>query len=450
MKKLLYLILLLLVVTGAGLGAASWWVMRQMKPDTWVELAEKNWNCRAQIQDASLSLFTKPATLKLTGVQLAPRDEEVAKPYAERTPLAKDAAPIVIPEITLEVKLDDLMNRRLFMEHLRISEPKVVEVRDAQGKSSLEGLFKKPGSAEAEEANAKTSATQPPVQSGASEKSDPFLAFALHAASLDKGQFEIRDGTTVIRISGLNFNATGIDVDANDLANHNRINATLSAQVDVQGMARIEGTKRPAELVHLLLAGQGEIAPYHPVSREWKPYAKLKLTLAKGSVLGGHQTIGDAAGKDLRKLQEYGVDLGPVRIGGPLLEDAAVIGDFSDDRFVTRVQTRFLFPEYEVSIEPKSWVNAAKDRHEIELRLSCGPELQSRLTKGIAEAKLGDSIARGLTKALSDDKGRLTFDIESGGALSDPKVKPKTDRVLKNLMRGEGLGDLLQGLLKKL
>jgi hypothetical protein len=29
-------------------------------------------------------------------------------------------------------------------------------------------------------------------------------------------------------------------------------------------------------------------------------------------------------------------------------------------------------------------------------------------------------------------------------------VKPKTDRVLKNLMRGEGLGDLLEGLIKKL
>ena len=53
-------------------------------------------------------------------------------------------------------------------------------------------------------------------------------------------------------------------------------------------------------------------------------------------------------------------------------------------------------------------------------------------------------------KALADEQGRMAFDIESEGSLSDPQIKPKVDRILKNLIRGEGLGDLLQGLLKKL
>jgi len=450
MKKLLYIFLCLVVLVAGGLGATSWWVMQKMGPEIWVEQAEKNWNCRVQIADAQLSLLTQPATLKFIQVQLAPRDEEVAKPYASRTPMAEALALVSIPEITLEVKLDDLLNKRLFVEHLRIIRPSVRETQDDQGKSSLEALFKKPGSAEAVAATPKTSAPPADVQSNAAEKSSPAFRFAVREATLEKGQFDMTNGTTQVKVRDLDFNLTGIDVDENDLANHNRIEAKLSAQIDVSGMARINGAKRPAELAHLILSGQGEIIPINPTTRVWNPRTNLTLNLANGSVIAGHMTIGDAAGKELKKLQEYGVDLAPVIIGGPLTEEAVVSGVFFNDRFTTRTQTRFVFPEYEVAIEPKSWVNAAQDQHNIELKLSCGPDLQSRLATGISNAKLGESIARAVSKALSDERGRMTFDIESSGPLSDPKVKPNTDRVLKNLMRGEGLGDLLQGLLKKL
>lgn len=450
MKKLLILFVILIVLTGAGLGGASWWFMRKMGPETWVGLMEEDWNCRAQITDAKLSLFTKPATLKLTGVKLAARDAEVGKLYAERLPLAEGAAILEVPELTLEVKLDDLINRRLFVEQLRIKNPQVRETQDAQGKSSLEALFKKPGTPEALAATPTTSPTPANVESQASDEPKPIFAFAIQAASIEKGRFEITSGTNHVLIEDLDFTLTGIDVDKNDLTNHNRILATLSTHISVNGMARIAGAKRPAELANLSLTGQAEITPYNVTTKEWKPFSKLALTLAKGSTLAGHMTIGDAAGKELRKLQEYGVDLAPVVIGGPLMEDAIVTGEFANDRFITRTLTRFVFPEYEVAIEPKSWINAAQDRHDIELRLSCGAALQSRLMSGISQAKLGESIARAVTKALSDDQGRMTFDIESSGSLSDPKVKPQTDRVLKNLMRGEGLGDLLEGLLKKL
>lgn len=466
MKRLLYIAIILIVLVLVGLGGTSWWIMRNMGPATWVEIAEKNWNCRAQIDDAKLSLFTRPATLKFIGVSLAPRDLEVAKPYGDRTPLAAGSSPVEIPEITLEVKLEDLLNRRLFVENLKILEPRVQETQNPQGSSSLEALFQKPGQStdtvkvlpdESSNKVVKASVAPPPdtpppskIVTEAAKDSSPAFAFAVQTLSIKKGRFDITNGTTKVNITELDFNLTGIDVDENDLENHNRIQAVLSSVIDVSGMARINGAKRPAELAHLILSGQGEIVPINAKTRVWNPVSNLTLTLAKGSILGGHMTIGDAAGKELRQLQEYGVDLAPVIIGGPLTQDAVVTGNFSNDRFITRSLTRFIFPEYEVAIEPKSWVNAAQDKHEIELRLSCGPELQSRLITGISKAKLGESIARGVTKALSDEQGRLTFDIESTGSLSDPKVKPKTERVLKNLIRGEGLGDLLQGLLKKL
>jgi len=188
----------------------------------------------------------------------------------------------------------------------------------------------------------------------------------------------------------------------------------------------------------------------NPSTGAWQPSSLVKMTFDRGSVIAGHMTMGDAASKEMRKLQEYGIDLSPVRVGGALQEAAVVEGAFVNNRFSLTQDAKFLFPEYEVSLRRKSYVNAAADQHEIELRLSCGSELEGRLQQGLEKAQLGESITRGVIKALADEKGRMAFDIESEGSLSDPQIKPKVDRILKNLIRGEGLGDLLQGLLKKL
>jgi hypothetical protein len=464
MKKLLRITLIFFIVLGLLVAVSmvgfSWWIMRKMGPEIWVTQMEANTNCRLHIDDAKLSLFSKPALLSFKGVKVSPRDAEVGKPLAERTPLAAGSAQIEIPEIVLEVKLEDLLNRRLLVEQLRILSPVVKEFQNEQGKSSLEALFKKPKSEEAMASVPGTlpqsNASQPPPQRTPSSSSEPTaeskarFAFAVSNAEIQDGSLTILNSGTTIQIRDLDFTLTGIDIDPRDLVNHNRMTAKISSQIQVTGEARIGGVKRPAELASLSLAGEGSIVPIDPNTGEWMPTSRLKLTLAQGSTLAGHITMGDAAGKEMKKLMEYGIDLSPVRVGGSLQQAAVVEGIYRDNRFWLLGNTLFSFPEYEISIEKKSWIDTAKSSHEMEFRLSCGPELQSRLQQGMSQAKLGDSITRGLMKALADQRGRITFDIESEGSLSDPKIKPKLDRILKNLMSGEGLGDLLQGLFKKL
>lgn len=462
MKKLLVLLLLLALLAAAGLGGFSWWIMRKMGPEVWVTQLEKNTNCRAHIEDAQLSLFSKPARLTFKGVKIGPRDAEVGKPLSERVPMPEGAAPIMIPEIVLEVKLEDLMNRRIFVEQLRILSPVVQEVQDAQGKSTLEALFKKPdhkshaADSEADVPRAVpvsvAAASDAPATIRETEKKerDAAMAFAVSSASIEGGSLTIQNAGTTVRVRDLDFNLSGIDIDPTDLASHNRITAKLSSHIQVEGMARIGGVKKPAELANLKLSGDSVITPIDPATGQWMPTSVLNLTLAKDSVLAGHITMGDAAGKEMKKLIEYGIDLAPVRVGGPLQEPAVVRGVFKNNTFTLAADTRFVFPDYEVALEKKSYVNASRDVHEVELRLSCGSELQAQLQQGVSKAKLGESITRGLMKALADERGRMTFDIESEGSLSDPEIKPKLDRILKNLMRGEGLGDLLQGLFKKL
>ncbi len=465
-------VVVLAVLVGTALAGASWWIMSKMGPDVWVEQLEKNCDCRAQVEHAELSLLSSPARLRFVGVQIAPRDAEVDKPLSNRTPLAEGSAPIVIPEIVFEVKLEDLLNKRLFVENLRIISPVVKETQDDQGKGSLESLFRKPKNTAptapekvqaglatekpqsgpvTELPNAGPVTVSPKSQTKPVATKDPQdFAFAVQNATIERGRLTITNKKMEVKISELDLTLSGIDVDTSNLAEHNRVRATLNSLIEVIGEARIGGVKRPVQLANVKLTGEANVVPIDPATLRWAPTSNLKLTLAQGSVLAGHMTMGDVAGKEMKKLQEYGVDLSPVKIGGALLEPAIMDATFKNNRLTLRKHTRFALPEYEVSLHQSSWIDSARDQHELEVRLSCGAALQTRLQKGIAKAKLGDSIASAVIKALSDERGRMTFDIESKGSLSEPQVRPKIDRLLKNLIRGEGLGDLLKGLLKKL
>lgn len=454
MMKIIRIALILIVVfgilLGIGLGIGSWWIMRNLGPDLWVKLAEEQWNCRMQIEDAELSLLSRPARLIFQEVRMAPRDAEVLKEPSDREPMAEGAALIVIPKIVLEVKMDDLLNKRLFIEKLRIVSPRIHETQTIQGESTLEALFKKTS---AKETLLKVIAEQPrtpKINASSFETIGSSYSFAISAASLEEGSLTIQNPSVQISIKKLNFNLIGIDVDPGNLAAHNKMRAVLSGHLQVAGMARVGGLMRPTEMANIELTGESDIIPINPDSGKWAPSSVLKLTLAQGSVLAGHITMGDAAGPEMKKLMEYGVDLSPVKIGGVLLEPAVVQASFVNNRLTFRQDTRFAFPEYEVMIEGQSWLDNTQNQHDMDLRLACGAGLQARLQAGVSKAKLGESIARGVIKALSDDRGRMTFDIESEGALSDPKIHPRVDRLLKNLMKGEGLGELLQGLLKKL
>lgn len=458
MKRLTRIILLFglsCVVLLTLAGGASWWIMRHLGPEFWVQQIERATACRSEIAEASLNLFSKPARLSLRDVRLMPKDVP-SRPEPE--------VPIYIPEVILEVRLDDLLNRRFYIEKLSFLTPVIRESIDAKGQSTLESLFVKRQMPEGTGSSHEVSrsiplASAPPMGAQGTrvhpepkelEKAQEQFSFSMQSAVIEDGTLTIlNDGSTVV-VSDLDFELTGVDLDPQNLAEHNQMLAKLSAAAKISCWARLAGARQQATLADVRLNATSQIRPLNPSTGAWQPSSLVKMTFDRGSVIAGHMTMGDAASKEMRKLQEYGIDLSPVRVGGALQEAAVVEGAFVNNRFSLTQDAKFLFPEYEVSLRRKSYVNAAADQHEIELRLSCGSELEGRLQQGLEKAQLGESITRGVIKALADEKGRMAFDIESEGSLSDPQIKPKVDRILKNLIRGEGLGDLLQGLLKKL
>lgn len=487
MNKLLKSLLILagagVVLLAVAVAGVTWWVKGWLKKEVWVTQAEAAWNCRAEIGEVTVDLFSRPAQVHLKEVRLGQRDPWVGVPLGDRPPMAENGpSAIYVPDAVMSVRLEDLLDRRLNVQDLRFVRPEVRESTDAAGRSSLAVLFERPQEVAVEPVPAAIPlddrgrvVSRPPVPerppepaggvpqaipvgSGGTEyleepageraEASGGLAWEIEQGSIEGGLLEIDSEEVQVRLSGLDFVVSEIDIDPRSLLDHNRVIATIACRVEVDGLARVGGGKRQVRIADLTVDGTASMTPLNEYGG-WNPVTNLDLLLAKGSQVAGFMTIGEAAGAELGKTEKYGINLRDVPVGGPLMEDARVRCQFAANQFTMAEELILAFPEYELAMEPGSWLNTARDAHDMRLRLSCGVPLQERIQRGVAEAKLGDSFASAVVKALADDRGRMTFDIHSSGSLSDPKVRPSVDRVLGNLLRGRGLGDLLQGLLKK-
>ena len=475
----------LVVASGGGLRL---WLEGRLGKEAIVAQMESSWNCRAQIDSVSWQLLANPARLEIVGCRIVPRDGEVAKPLAQRTPLATGKADVSISRAVLEVKLQDLVSRRLNIQRLLLSGIDVREDVTKQGESSLGALFSKP--AESEDRVAAAAAVQraapnppppstpapPKVKSPEPAPAPPIvgpevqpearkvkreakgfdareLGFSiqvsqasLEGVSLYRSDHRSASQTT---ITDLRFSITDIDVNPDDLAAHNRFKLTLNGRLKQQGRIGPKDARRSATLADVSLDGDGTVQPFNVESGKWQPVSALRLTLTKGSVIGGYMKLGETGSKDLKKLDDYGIDLRDVSLGGPLLEDAVIRVTFQQDRITLQEDARFAMPDFELLLQKESWLNGAEDQHEMQVRITCGPKLQQQVIAGAIKFGLSEGQALALVKALSDEKGRLYFDLLSTKRLSKPDVKPDVRRLINRVLEGLGGGGLIEGLLKK-
>lgn len=497
LKKVLVAGVALAALVAASGGGLRWWLEGKLSKEAIVAQMESSWNCRAQIDSVTLVLAATPARLEITGCKIAPRDAEVAKPFAQRTPLAEGKDDLSIARAVLEVKLQDLVSRKLNIQQLLLSDIFVSEDVTKEGESSLAVLFSKP-TPDAQKAAVVVSETKPavppssevatlppsdktpasvpaaettpaspaPVKPEAEKKekkehepkvfeaSQLGFSIQVNRASLERVAFKRVDHKTTSKtdVTDLNFSITDIDVNPADLATHNSFKVALNGKLKQRGRIGPKEARREVTMAEILLDGDGTINPFDVETGEWKPVSTLRLTLKKDSVLGGFMKLGEAAGKELKKFEDFGIDLSDLPMGGPLLEDANIRVSFQQDRITLLENALFAMAEFEASLEKEGWINATEDDHKMQLRATLGAGLQERISAGAElNAKkigLGDDSAKTLIKSLSDEKGRLYFDILSTGRFSKPNPKLDTKRLMNRLIESIG-GGLLDGLGKK-
>lgn len=465
----------------AMLIAGGWWLRSQVSKKSLVARMEAEWNCRANLEGASVSLLSSPAGIRLKGLQLAPRDAETAKPLAQRAPLDPGAVRITVEEAVLEVTLGDALARKVSVQRLSFGGISVREDIDKEGQSALSELFRKPprepapspaGSAHVAAQQPQPAAADPaasaaakPKAAGAKEKAEKAAArkrpgfkaesmgFSLEVqeASLRRASLNLlnRKAKTRTLISDLNFALSEIDLDPADLAAHNRCKISADGKLAIQGGFKVGKEIRRGDLVQLDLAGQGDARPLDPVTGMWSPRVEWDMVLKKGSVIAGNLTLGEAGGDGIKDLARYGIELGDIAIGGPLQQDARIHITFDKGRVEFLQDAVFSLTDYELAVGKGSWANAEEDEHRMELRLLCGKKLQDKVKQSILNTGLiKEATADDFIKAFSDPKGRLYFDIESEGPLTKPKPKIDDGKLIERLLKGGGINSLLEGALK--
>lgn len=497
----------LVVLAIAGGGGLRWWLAQKFTRESVVAQLESSWNCRADVGRVDLALWSNPARLEIFDLKLAASDAENMKPLAQRAPIIQEAAAVTCSHAVLEVRLQDLLSRTLNVQKLVLSDVGLQEDVSKEGVSSLAVLFAKPareqgmvamgpgpdstvstavpGSASeplasstpetaaspaplAQEpvpapvpaghgpdgatlptANEAGSPKKPRRQPKVFEARELGMSVMVAQASLERGQFHRVDHKSLTKtdVSGLDFSISDIDVNPADLASHNTFKLSLNGKLTQRGRIGPKEARREVIMADIVLRGEGIVHPFDAGTGLWQPNSALRLTMTKDTVIGGYMTLGDTGSKDLKKLDDYGIDLRDLKIGGPLLEDAVIQVSIEQNRIMLQEDAKFAMPDFELVLQKASWLNPTEDEHEMQIRLTCGPLLQEQLSAKVKRF-VGDEFGGNVIKSLSDEKGRIYFEMLSTGRLSKPAVKPDVKRLLNRVLEGFG-GGLLDGLIKK-
>jgi hypothetical protein len=469
-RILLILFLLgLLLAIAAPLGGV-WWLRQYVNKEQLTLETEKNINARVHLDDVTLSLFTWPPSLRLTGIKIGPRDQYAGTPIATRPPL--ENAPVQIEMAYLELVPSGLWQRQFLPRVLRLIGVDVHESISPQEGSSLQKLFQPPPEKLAQiqqeavpqaipvqpaprvaavpSPNSPVPALNTPAVTAPAAPQPSATRLSLQEISIEQGHFRITnqgvDAQFNADVSNFNFALTEIDIDPADLTAHNHLQVHLAAKVVVDGVTKIGGQTRQVRFADMTLHGEGVVNPVDPATQMWSPAADLNLLIDHGSSIGGNITIGEAAGASLDKLMKYGIDLRAIRIGGTLAQDVRAHILYREQSMRFLEDTQFVLPDYEYTIKHNSWMDFAKDQQGLLTRLSCGDALKQSLMNGIASRGVNRTLSQLIVEGLSDSRGRLTFDLTVTGSLSHPEVKPDLQVKLENLL-GNDFEEKAKGLI---
>lgn len=549
-KALIFLVILVLLLGALGVGG-HFWVTARLKKEALIAQMEEAWDCRAQLEASEVSLWSSPATVKLVGLKLIPRDDDAELPLEKRTPVKDEDVLVSAKEVVLSVELMDLVRGKLKIDRLHLAGVQVRTVIDEFGDSSLDDLFDDPYEVDEYEeveieievpedhpdaqpvpaptaaptpapaaappapqpapvtppvpptpqptpdptatpvppvappAPATPSGVQPPADTptnAAARKAKPSktpgkktikikkkkkkkkrtrkpwyaselkVDLAIKEVSISEGSFEQTDleKSTHIVFDDLNVAFRDINVVAADLATHN------SCTIDISTVLRVSKLDENLKVADFAIEGHGTAQPFEATTGLWSPDVNLEVLIKKGGLLGG-TSIGQQMGKkDRQKVQDYGINLDDIAIGGVLQEDAAGrIHIVRGNKIILNQDLRLAFPQYEITMMDDSWVNAVEDAINARARLVVSQELSARmvgdakkvLAKKFGAEELVNQAVDLLVTTLMDDQKRLALSFRAKGSMAKPQVSLETVFTdMKDKLKDAGIS-ILKGLL---
>ena len=465
-KKVLIGFSSLFVALIAAVFGGHAWLKGRFEKEQLVAQMEAAWNCRVHLDGTAVSILSMPARVELRGLKLAPRDGEVGKVLSNRAPMDEKTTLVSLERAVLAVELVDLLRGKLSVKQLHLYGLDAKTDVRADGETSLRDLFAKPDmekkipskpadgasvSAKAQDVKAADALT-PAKSNGENHEfkaGDMMMALQVDEAGVDNANFTItnRENGTVIMIEHVSFSLKNIDVNADNLANHNH------CDLDYEASLLVEKMDDKTQMANFTVSGSGSMNPFDADTREWDPDLTLKALVKKGALLGGLPMEKQLSTKNVKKMSEWGVDFTGIAVGGVLGEEAATQVHVVHGKTIIKQDTRLVFPQYEITLLSGSWFHARNDAINAHGKLVAGPELTQKILttaretiiKKVGSDSLADLAVALIEKSLVDEKKRLNFPFQAKGKLSDPKVdldsmlgdiKDAIQDAGKNLLRG--------------
>ncbi|MES2709603.1 MAG: hypothetical protein V4726_23600 [Verrucomicrobiota bacterium] len=461
------LLVLLLLVLGGAVWSAHWFVGRETTPAALVRRLEKALNCRAELESASVSLFSFPAKLELKGLRLLPRDGEVDKPLKDRKPPKKVETVLAVPGLSADLSLLGLLRHEIKVGQLTLTGAEAYTIRRKNGKNTLSEMFSKPpADVPTEPKPEPPPETKPETPSKASK---PFAA-ALVLAKLEKAKITIRNEKRkqLIELQDVNvslgnvrytpaaaaaLNAAPLEAMPSDLKASLRLTST-----DLKDERRqMDFTLDLASTVNLL--ANGELADG----------TTLNINVRTASWIDRIPTLEKLARKMAKLKDQIGLDLTAFPVSGRLASGTSIRARIEGGLFRFVEDTDFHFDTCLIKIKAGSWFNPDDQQHEFEGLISANGEITKGAMSGVDAflSSKGESLAkigRGtLMKTLLNGEGLLTIPFTSTEDIGRPEVtiSKSFEKSISNavgdaakallqdaLDGGDGLQNLIDGLRK--
>lgn len=472
-RWMLWIPLALVLLLVALIVAAGTIVKSYITPDFITAAIEAEHNCRAEIGETKISLFSFPAKVEILGARIGARDEhaDAGTKLAERPPLGVGA--INADSITLEANLTDLVRKRISVEHLTIGKLYVAEfLIEREGGNSLDPFFDPPAivmgkpNPEFEDKKKRREVAKERRKLAKDERPDatgtPFaiselpLPATMRALNINDAQVnaKIRSNKTRITFSDIQLKVSDIDIAPDDLGEHNHAKISLTAHLDV------EDRDRTVKYADLDIRSDGAVIPFDPITGYINPDLTYQITVLQGGKLDAIPALVKLATK-IKKLDEIGLKLDALAEEITLGSDTTLALSYRDTTLELMQPAEIDFNGHLLTVHEGTWLHTGSNLHEAVAEVL--------LSKSASDRALGNarSFLTEKAKQFSFDQdmvlkysmkllepvtkdGQVWVPFTSSGDFDDPKVRPDVD--LKNLaetMALEALGDLLEKTQKE-
>lgn len=451
MKKILIGVGIFIAVLIIALIGISIYISTLINEDFIVEQIESNMNCRAEINELDVGLFSAVSSIGLNGVKIGPRDSVANKgiPQKDRKPMKGGV--IEAGSISLALQFGPLLAKKFVLDKLVIDGAKLNLSIYANGGNNLNSLFKTPLVVGGKRNPA---LDKKPEKKDEKEKDDPekgpkkaFTAADIPVAGTLKkigltnsnASIHLQKTGDTIQVQGLELLLTDIDIDGKDLANHNSAYFNLDTTVKVFNRSKQEKVK-------LILDSGAKIVPFETKSGKVNPNVRYQLTVKEGTTLHSFTVLDQLAGS-LPVLKNIGLKMDQLAKKAVLQEDVKVVINYRRSLVRLINEPTFKTKHYDLGIRKGSWIRLNNSTHHMTGKvISSKAESDkgiSHVDNEIAKQVKGDKAAakkirnKLLGSLVENDRIFLAF--TSKGSLSSPQVT-----MLSNI---PGISDLIKGAI---